>query len=109
MSIHDAANSGDIEAVKEFLAAGVDVNAKDGNGWTPLIPAAANGRKEVVELLIASGADVNVKSAFGTPLDWAKRLYDDYTPEAKAEIKETADLLRKHGGKTYEELKVEGK
>ena len=104
-SIHDASKYGNVEAVKKHLAAGVDVNAKDGNGWTPLIPAAANGRKEVVELLIASGADVNVKSAFGTPLDWAKRLYDDYTPEAKAEIKETADLLRKHGGKTGEELK----
>jgi cytohesin len=108
-SIHDASKYGNVEAVKKHLAGGVDVNAKDGNGWTPLIPAAANGRKEVVELLIASGADVNVKSAFGTPLDWAKRLYDDYTPEAKAEIKETANLLRKHGGKTSEELKAEGK
>ena len=33
----------------------------------------------------------------GTPLDWA------------IEFKETADLLRKHGGKTGEELKAEGK
>ena len=30
-------------------------------------------------------------------------------PPAEAEIKETADLLRKHGAKTGEELKAEGK
>tara|TARA_Y100001934_G_scaffold253910_1_gene319320 strand:+ start:59 stop:178 length:120 start_codon:yes stop_codon:yes gene_type:complete len=31
------------------------------------------------------------------------------TPPAEAEIKETADLLRKHGGKTGEQLKAEVK
>jgi hypothetical protein len=41
--------------------------------------------------------DVNAKDDFGrTPLDFAK-------PYPK-----TADLLRKHGGKTGEELKAEG-
>jgi ankyrin repeat protein len=48
--------------------------------------------KEIVELLIATGADVNAKNKEGrTPLNWASG--------------ETADLLRKHGGKTSEELK----
>ena len=62
--------------------------------WTPLHLAAI---KETAELLIAKGADVNAKDGYGnTPLDMA----DD---------KETADLLRKHGGKTGEELKAEGK
>ena len=39
-----------------------------------------------------------------TPLDWAvsKRFFSD-------DKKETANLLRKHGGKTGEELKAEGK
>ena len=32
----DAASNGDIEAVKQHLAAGTDVNAKDRQGWTPL-------------------------------------------------------------------------
>ncbi len=54
------------------------------------------GNKEIVELLIAGGTDVNAKDEDGrTPLDWAP--------------KETADLLRKHGGKTGQELKAEGK
>jgi ankyrin repeat protein len=100
-SIHDAAYKGNIEAVKQHLAAGVDVNAKDSVGWTALHQAAYGAHKEPVELLIAEGADVNAKGDDGTtPLDVAIQL--KHHPE-------TADLLRKHGGKTGEELKAEGK
>ena len=60
ISIHKAAKEGNIEAVKQHLTEGADVNAKDSRGRTPL--------------------------------DYAKR---------KPEI---ANLLRKHGGKTGEEL-----
>ena len=67
ISIHIAAIKGNIEVVKQHLAAGTDVNAKDVNGYTPL--------------------------------DWAV-----FNKDTK-----TADLLRKHGGKTGEELKDEGK
>ena len=96
ISIHDAALYGDIEVIKQHLAAGTDVNAKGDNGWTPLHNAASDDNKEVAELLIAEGADVNAKMEDGdTPLDMAEG--------------ETADLLRKHGGKTGEELKAEGK
>ena len=99
MSIHDAATNGNIEVVKQHLAAGVDVNADPAFG-TVLHYAAFGGHKEAAELLIAEGADVNAKYEDGdTPLDWAIRL----------KRTETADLLRKHGGKTGEELKAEGK
>ena len=100
ISIHDAAELGDIEAIKKNLAAGADVNAKDILGCTPLFNAAFGGHKEIAELLIDAGADVNAKDEGGdTPLDWA--ILQNHT--------ETADLLRKHGGKTGEELKAEGK
>jgi len=97
INIHKAAQAGNIEAVKQHLAAGTDVNAKDKYGRTTLHAAAVGGSKEVVELLIAKGADVNAKyEECATSLDWAKN-------------QETADLLRKHGGKTWKELKAEGK
>ena len=97
ISIIDAAKQGNIEAVKQHIAAGTDVNVKDKVGGTPLHHAAWQGHKEVIELLIAKGADVNATDRNGkTPLD-------------RADNKETADLLRKHGGKTGEELKAEGK
>ena len=130
--IWEAATEGDMEAVKQFIdegadvnvknkvgstpllyaavhkeiielliAKGADVNAKNNSGWTPLLMAVLGDRKEVIELLIAKGADVNAKdsrkdSRGKTPLDWA--IEKNYT--------ETADLLRKHGGKTKKELEA---
>jgi cytohesin len=109
-TILSATGGGDIEAVKEFLAAGVDVNAKNDWGETPLHRAAVKGRKEMAELLIAKGADVNAKDNKGrTPLDFANVGYEGEPPEDKAAKKELADLLRVIGGKTGEELKAEGK
>jgi ankyrin repeat protein len=65
-----------------------------------LLYAVAEGQEEVVDLLIAAGTDVNTKDGDGdTSLDWA--IMRNHT--------EVADLLRKHGGKTGEELKAEGK
>jgi len=100
ISIHDAAGArgrrGNIEAVKQHLAAGTDVDARDKEDKTPLKHAAYRGYKEIVELLIAKGADVNAKDEDGrTALDWAHG--------------ETAELLRNHGGKRGVELKAEGK
>ena len=98
ISIHVAAARGNIEVVKQHIAAGRDANAKDDYKQTPLHMAALHGEEEVAELLIAEGANVNAqRDGGGTPLDLA------YTRP------ETADLLRKHGGKTGEELKAEGK
>ena len=65
ISIHDAATEGNIEAVRQHLAAGTDVNAKLG-GRTSLHLAAYEGQKEIAELLIANGADVNAKDKRGT-------------------------------------------
>ena len=70
ISISEAALNENIEAVKQHIAAGTDVNARDNGGSTPLHQAAINGHKEIAELLIANGADVNAKTDAGvTPLD----------------------------------------
>ena len=69
-----AAESGNIEAVKQHIAAGTDVNAKDRMVWTPLHRAAQQGHKEIAELLITNNADVNMWAANGrTPLHEAAR------------------------------------
>ena len=96
--LHYAAWKGHKEIAELLIANGADVNAKDDKGGTPLHVAAWEGHTEVAELFIAKGADMNAKMEDGdTPLDLAKGH------------PETADLLRKHGGKTGEELEAEGK
>ena len=132
-SIHIAASEGHIEAFKQHLAAGTDVNAKYRDGVTPLHLAALEGHKEIAELLIAADADVNAKeNRGGTPLHFAASQGWKESAEllitAGAEVnakdnrgrtpldsailfKETepAALLRKYGGKIAEELKAKGK
>ncbi len=97
--LHLAAIYDHKEIAEILIAEGADVNVKNKRNMTPLHQAARSGRKEIAELLIAKGADVNAKCKLGTPLDVA-------IEDAESE---TADLLRKHGGKTGEELKAEGK
>jgi len=75
------------------------LKAPTDDSTTPLHLAARDGHKDVAELLIAEGADVNaMDGGQQTPLDWAKIVGHTL-----------ADLLRKHGAKTGEELKAEGK
>jgi len=97
------ASGGRKEVAELLIAEGADVNAIDGRGWTPLFNAAHGGRREAVKLLISKGADVNAMIEDGhSPLD--EVTHPDNPHAAKKEI---ADLLRKHGGKTGEELKAE--
>ena len=98
--LHSAVWESNLTFVKLLINKGADVNLKNIHGWTPLMRAANNGSKGIAEVLIANGAEVNAIGIGGmTPLDHT--VIDDH--------KETASLLRKHGGKTGEELKAEGK
>lgn len=56
---------GDLEGVREAIAAGVDVNATDGDGWTPLHWAACCGHAEIVRLLMSVVANVNSTNSGG--------------------------------------------
>ena len=99
--LHAAAYRGHTEVVELLVAHRADVNARDVRGWIPLHVAVDQGHTQVAELLIARGANVNARMKGGgyTVLDLA--YLKDHTG--------LADLLRKHGGKTVEELKAEGK
>jgi uncharacterized protein YcfL len=50
ISMDTAVFYGEIEAIKQHLAAGTDVNEYT-DGWTPLHQAAFGGNKDIVELL----------------------------------------------------------
>ena len=126
-SLIDAAGSGNIEAVKQAIADGANVEVKNVFSITPLHFASAKGHKEIAELLIAKGAEVNAKNVGGeTPLDSAAywghkevaKLLISRGADVNAVIEsgglkgktplglawrhhpEVTDFLRKHGGKT---------
>ena len=98
--IQGAIKKSDVEFVKRQVKAKENLNAKNQHGETPLHSAARYGNKEIIELLISKNVDVNATDDAGyTPHDLAKLI-------GKTEI---GDFLRKHGAKTSEELKAEGK
>lgn len=61
----NAVTTGHLDAVRELLQLGADVDARDRYGQTALMLAAQRGHRAVVETLIAHGADLNVTAKFG--------------------------------------------
>ena len=61
-----AAIMGHVEVVREFLDAGIDVNAKNKYGQTLLHVASAEGQTEVVQELVDRGALIDARDSGGS-------------------------------------------
>jgi ankyrin repeat protein len=97
ISIHRAAEQGDLESLKKHIAAGTDINTKDSDdGETPLHRAITRGQTEAARLLIEGGCNLNIgRTKDGdTPLDMAEG-------RGRTEI---AELLREKGAKKSSDL-----
>ena len=64
-ALHRAAKAGDLDGLNAALSVGVDVNARDSQGWTALMHAANKGYTLLVEPLLAVKADPDVQAADG--------------------------------------------
>ena len=76
-SLHYAARAGNATMIRILLEIGVDVNATDHNGWSPLHWAVSHAAEsaEVFPLLLQHGCDKDVKDRQGrTALDLAETL-----------------------------------
>lgn len=98
LALTRAAEQGDAAAVKRLIAAGEDVNARDG-GSTPLAFAARSGDVESVNALLDAGADANARdcASWGqTPLIHALHKYRD--DAARTLVERGADVNGRAGG-----------
>lgn len=67
-----AIDLGNETAIMLFIRAGVSIEMKNPNGWTPLLAAASVGSEKAVALLLKNGANVDATDQQGyTPLHWA--------------------------------------
>lgn len=78
-AMHFAARNGDLESVKLFLAAGVDVNIlTQGTGYTPLLVATMRAKVDLALYLLDHGANSNIDAAGFTPLHWASTTWESF-------------------------------
>jgi ankyrin repeat protein len=94
------------QVVKLIIQAGADVNVKATLGNTPLMWAARAGNLKITKLLIEKGANVQDTDNDGNN---ARNPGTKHDSRVRQNRQATIRLLRKHGGKTGEELKGEGK
>ena len=66
VDLHSAVVTDDMEAIRQHIASGSDLNVLEpSRASTPLITAAAMGKTEAAGLLIKGGADLNYQNADG--------------------------------------------
>ena len=90
-----AVKAGDLAAVRALVTSGEDVNARSGDGSTPLLWAAHGSHDEIARALIAAGARVDEANDYGiTPLLQASRAGD--APMVDILLQAGADPARSH-------------
>ena len=87
----NAVRDGQTQLVKKSIAAGADVNARDGSRRTALWWAAHKGLVQIIFMLVAAGVDVNSKAdAFGLPA-LHEAVSQGHLQAAKALLERRAD------------------
>jgi hypothetical protein len=119
--LHLTAISSSVPIAKAVIAAGCDLNARatceECLRMTPLSWLTYGGKYQLIEILLLAGADINMtfdgfeEGQLFTVMDVAKRFADARTDDADEAAQDpflnTLNILRAHGGKIYDEVKVD--
>ena len=84
MGLHAAAQKGDVRQIEKLAASKAALNARDGNGRTPLHVATFARQRDAIRALVKAGADINL-------LD--NDRYDGITIASVADDEETLRVL----------------
>jgi len=87
-----SASHDDLAAVKDLLAHGADIEARDSSGWTALIYALAMAPRAVAEALINAGADTHARSFTGQTTLMSVAAGDRDRDEKIALLAENGDI-----------------
>lgn len=98
----EAASSNDLPALKLMLKVGFDVNARGGEGFTPVAQAALRGYVEIARVSMEHGADLEIRNDYGgTALQtcqWGSLNFRDRTGDYPA----CAEALLRGGAKLFD-------
>ncbi len=87
----DAALNGNFEVVQSAVKAGVDIEARNENGYSSLMLASYNGHQHIIKLLLENGANVDaVENLNRTALMFAST--GPFTPAVELLIKAGANV-----------------
>ncbi|MHC4662708.1 MAG: ankyrin repeat domain-containing protein [Planctomycetota bacterium] len=104
--LHMAAKFGRKEAVEFLIKEGSYVTSRAVRDITPLHYAADGDHVETASVLLEYGANVNAMAKVKGPFKGSPAKIMRGTPLDHAHSEEMKNLLRKHGGKTSDELKT---
>ncbi len=88
--LHYAANNGVLLSVKKLLDDGINIDAKDNNGWTSLHFASQNNHFKTIDLLLKYKADPNIYDEQGNGPLWIAAMH------AKGKCDGVISLLKSH-------------
>lgn len=106
VDIHTAVVTGNTEAVKQHIAAGSDLNAKDPfGGSSPLISAAVFGKTDMARILLDAGVDINFQNNDGsTALHSAAFFCRPEIVKLLLEKKADKTVKNKYGATAYDNV-----
>ena len=101
---HTAVATGNIEAVKQHIAAGTDIDLKEAiGGSSPLITACLYEQQEIARLLLKARANINFQNNEGsTPLHVASFFCKPEIVKLLLEMKADKTIKNKYNSTAYE-------